>query len=61
MDGHKILTLDERKLLIEMLKQVLNEQKPVFEGYQKYIEKREKLDCKKTKIDIVNKIKKSND
>lgn len=43
MEIKEILTLDEKKLLLELLKRTLKERKPIFDSYQKYIEKREKL------------------
>lgn len=37
MDNEKLLTKDEKQMVLEALKRLINERKPIYEAYQRYI------------------------
>lgn len=37
MEKEEIFTKEERSLLLEALKRLVNEQKPIYDGYQKFL------------------------
>jgi len=39
MDNEKLLTKDEKQMVLEALKRLINERKPIYEAYQRYIKK----------------------
>lgn len=57
MKTQDLLTLEEREFLIEMLKCTIAKRQPIFDAYQKYVERREKLEKEKLKFENINRDK----
>ncbi|MGQ9818528.1 MAG: hypothetical protein ACUVQ1_01175 [Candidatus Kapaibacteriales bacterium] len=58
MKTQELFNLEEKRFLVELLKRTLAERKPIYDAYQKYIEKLVKFDRDKMKLERV--IKNSN-
>lgn len=39
MDENEMLTMEEQRFLIEILRRSITQRKPIYESYRKYIEK----------------------
>lgn len=44
MDENEMLAMEEQRFLIEVLRRSITQRKPIYESYQKYIEKNKKFE-----------------
>jgi|DewCreStandDraft_5_1066085.scaffolds.fasta_scaffold65735_2 hypothetical protein len=45
MDENNMLTMEEQRFLLEILRRSITQRKPIYESYQKYIEKHKQFEA----------------
>ncbi|MEJ5287411.1 MAG: hypothetical protein CH6_1757 [Candidatus Kapaibacterium sp.] len=53
MERYKFFSSEEKEILIEALRRLVNERKPIYDGYQKYLKK----EIQQEEIEFKDKIK----